>query len=431
MKYSTHLSRSVDGETRCRQDKILRGFHEGKKRLREFTAGWVNLTREEQDQRAERTIALRIAARRLVALAGGRGLEAYVAALAETTKGRTPGKALGGNQNRKAVGAKTWTCLAALDLLAACDDPVDRRELATEAAAMDLDADPGLGALDAARDALAAMSEDERTGDEDVALAAIGMLEAHLQQFAWALRGHVPQILRLAQLGPVLEEEHGGDALSGGMLGLREALRRYVPGAKCAASFARNRWIVQGAVRALRGVWSAASSGRQGGVVILSYDYTTEEQDARGPGTSCNVAGDLGPEALVLAAEEALPRERAAAGLPHAIPERITTRVVNALRCALGVGPAVRVGVPRAEVAPFEGRPRVEAPSTFGAMSWPARVTMARPRGPLPAATPEAHAAWERATSEAAAILGAPAPRVAEDPRLAYEACWAEITCPV
>lgn len=423
MKYSTHTSRATDAQTRGRQDKVLRGFHEGKKRLREFTAGWVNLTREEQDQRAERTTALRIAARRLVALAGGRGLEAYVAALAETTKGRTPGKALGGNQNRKAVGAKTWACLAALDLLAACDDPVDRRELATEAAAMDLDADPGLGALDAARDVLAAMTEDERTEDEDVALAAIGLLEAHLQQFAWALRGHVPSVLRLAQLGSELEGEHGGDALAGGMLGLREALRRYVPGAKCAASFARNRWIVQGAVRALRSVWGE----RHGGTVSVSYDYHTEI-DGIGRGIAGTLVGDEGAEVLALRLEEELPRERAASALTT-IPERLTTRVVNALRCALGVGPAVRPEPARTEVAGFDGRPRVVAPDTFGAMSWPARTTRSAPVV-RPAATPEAFASWARVTSEASAALGAPAERVGEDPRLAYEACWAEVSCP-
>ena len=318
--------------------------------LRAWVEGWTNPSREEQDRLAEDIRVARVAARAAVTLAGGVGLAAYVAALRSfllpgdlltrkvrrdeaeawgdpslagtvarfSPEGVRVGDRLvaggevglaavqererGGNQNRGAAGPQTRRALVLLDLFVSPRGGADH--LAGEVARLDLDADPACRALDAAREAL---RDGPRTAAGERALSACLDFERAVGRAQHALRGQVVEVLRLASMGDHLEGPFGGDALTGGAEGQRRAFRVYRAGPKCLGSFARAHWIVQGAVRALRGVWSIDSEAGRAGVALLSLNHEHEDEGDGNPGTThSQVVGDEGPEALAEAEE--LPR---------------------------------------------------------------------------------------------------------------------------
>ena len=317
--------------------------------LHRWMSGWKNPTRAEQDRLAEDIRLARIAARIAVGLCGGRVLAAYVAALrsfllkddilvrkataAEAEAwGIKPGAKVRfaldgvtlagddrlladgevgrrmiearercGNQNRGSAGVKTRE---ALRLLAQLDGPPEGANgalIAQVAAELDLVADPSCRALDAA---LADLGMRPKTDRELETQRAILAFEQAVGRAQHALRGQVVEVLRLASMADHLEGPFGGDALTGGAEGQRRAFRVYQrngPGDLCLGSFARTHWIVQGAVRALRGVWSSDSEAGRAGYTLLSLDY---QQDEAAEDTE--VVGDpRGDEGAAVRAEEA------------------------------------------------------------------------------------------------------------------------------
>lgn len=370
-----------------RRETIAR-YLAGKATVNRWLKGWQNPPRTEQDRLAEDIRAARVAARVAVALAGGDALTAYRDAMRATMAGkqyavtdwtkahpeqdpegrdaevarwcaeRTVKAARSGNQNRRAAGTAT---ARALELLGtACGAPAHYRAgeacptCAEAAAALDLDADPSCGALDAARaelaEALRVWGPGILTAPEERALGALRAFEATVMVAVDALRGNVVQVLRLAQLGQQLEGPFGGDALTGGAEGLRLACRVYRQGPKCMGSFARQHWIVAGAVRALRGVWSDVSEAGRSGVHLLSLDHDATSQDAHtcevqagggervgtGEGTAATVVGCEGPEALMMRWERGADLRATVAVLPPEDRSRVEDYLEGRRRAPLG-----------------------------------------------------------------------------------------------
>jgi hypothetical protein len=388
-------------------------FLQGMRLVNRWMRGWTNPTREEQDRLAEDIRSARVAARVAVALAGGPALMAYVAALratllpgdgftrrltaaeaerfgypelvgekalwsidgvyvgrqqvarADIGRAAVEAKEACGNQSRLAAGSATRRAIEILTALEDARAAGDRSGavawLAAEAAALDLEVDPSLGALDAARDALvAARKRAEPSSADRDALAALTALERAVGAAVRALRGHVVQVLLLASMRDHLEGPFGGDALTGGAEGLRRAIRVYQQGPKCMGSFARANWIVTGAVRALRGVWGGAA--RTAGVEVLSLDFELQEQGAHAVevgkdgattaglrGTAESVVGDEGPEVALMARERAADLRATVAALPaeerSACEEYLQGRRANLLQKRNGLGRRVIAGL--------------------------------------------------------------------------------------
>ena len=207
--------------------------------------------RQAQDALAETIRIARIIARDTIARCGGVGLAAYLGALRlsvtppKARKGVVAGSCLRGCHSRPAAGVRTHE---AIELLSG--DGVQ----AEAAAELDLAADPGCKAIDAARDALIAILKTNDAGPADrCAREAIRDFDREVGVAVLALRAVVPPIAakhRAAWGGPVMTLD---EAISAGEDGLRKACSVYEPGAASLCTYAvRHGWMMKAIRRSAR-----------------------------------------------------------------------------------------------------------------------------------------------------------------------------------
>ena len=206
--------------------------------------------RAAQDALAETIRIARIIARDTIARCGGVGLAAYLGALRlsvtppKPRKGVVAGSCLRGCHSRPAAGVRTHEAIGLLT-----GDEVQ----AEAAAELDLAADPGCKAIDAARDALIALLKTNDAGPADrCAREAIRDFDREVGVAVLALRAVVPPIAakhRAAWGGPVMTLD---EAISAGEDGLRKACSVYEPGAASLCTYAvRHGWMMK-AIREAR-----------------------------------------------------------------------------------------------------------------------------------------------------------------------------------
>lgn len=206
--------------------------------------------RAAQDALAETIRIARIIARNTIARCGGVGLAAYLGALRlsvtppKPRKGVVAGSCLRGCHSRPAAGVRTHEAIGLLT-----GDEVQ----AEAAAELDLAADPGCKAIDAARDALIAILKTNDAGPADrCAREAIRDFDREVGVAVLALRAVVPPIAakhRAAWGGPVMTLD---EAISAGEDGLRKACSVYEPGAASLCTYAvRHGWMMK-AIREAR-----------------------------------------------------------------------------------------------------------------------------------------------------------------------------------
>ena len=216
--------------------------------------------RAAQDALAETIRIARIIARDTIARCGGVGLAAYLGALRlsvtppKPRKGVVAGSCLRGCHSRPAAGVRTHEAIGLLT-----GDEVQ----AEAAAELDLAADPGCKAIDAARDALIAILKTNDAGPADrCAREAIRDFDREVGVAVLALRSVVPPIAakhRAAWGGPVMTLD---EAISAGEDGLRKACSVYEPGAASLCTYAvRHGWMMKAIREARPNGWQQLTGG--------------------------------------------------------------------------------------------------------------------------------------------------------------------------
>lgn len=254
-------------------------------------------SREEQDALAETIRIARVIAREEIARAGGVGLAAYLAALQRTVaaptvtrKTRVAGSLLRGCKGRPAAGIYTRE---AIDFLVSGDG--------VAAAELDLEADPGCGAIDAARAALIELLACGGTPADRQAREAIRDFDREVCAAAYAIRGALPRLIHQHRIAWGRSAMPYEDAEAAAQDGAIKACSVYRYGSASLATYTQNHgWIF----KALREAEpTRPTTGLPGG---SGKEYASRGPETRAEETERELArvSTVSVEQEVIAAEE-------------------------------------------------------------------------------------------------------------------------------